>query len=481
MKFIYTLFSCIFLSLSLSYAQEQANDKFQQFSSLMKQYGNESKEVKTFLENWEKEDPTNAEMLYSWSIYYYVPSRDLLEKTDDLKEFEHSANLPDTITRFGQLQIRNFWIVKDKGEGLSLYKKAIDYMDKAIALHPNILELYINKTEVLANKWEFKYAASTLMDVIHLNHEDENRWTDFYGKSMAPHTKEVVEYYIQETFGNLISNKEFSLAQFICDTLISLYPNSVGYKFDKGIIYMQTFQKEKALQYFLDLNKEFPNEGNVLNMLANIYKEAGDNENLKKYATQMLQLNEPQWAAIGQELLSSLEPFSIDFQKIQEWYNLNKEEYAALVERFKKADTALSLNELANLYFAHACTEQCKGPKLWSVSLDSLLKAENFKECYEESKECLEQHPASLAALTYMVMAGQQVQASDLENPYIRLTMLVNMIKKGASSKVGDTDTKFKFYNILWREDENVFVDYFIPQEEKQKTSFFANPGDFGQ
>ena len=481
MKHISILFSCIFLSLTLSYAQEQGDDKFQQFGSLMQQYGHDSKEAKAFLEKWEKEEPTNAEMLYSWGIYYYVPSRDLLEKTDDMKEFLNSANLPDTITRFGELQIRNYWIVKDKGNGLNLYKKAIDYIDRAIALHPNILELYMNKTDVLMNKWEFKYAASTLMDVITLNHEDANRWTDFYGKSMAPHTSEVVEYYIQETFGNLISNNEFSLAQFICDTLISLYPNAVSYKFDKGVLYMNSFQKEKALQYFLDLYKQYPNEGNVLNMLANIYKEAGDNENMKKYATLMLQLDQPQWASEGQELLSSLEPFAIDFQKIQEWYNHNKEEYAALVERFKKADTSLSLNELANLYFAHACTEQCKGPRLWSVSLDSLAKAENFKDCYEESKKCLEQHPASLAALTYMVMAGQQIQASDIENAYIRLTMLVNMIRKGASTRVGDTEMKRKIYNILWREDENVFVDYFLPQEEKQKSSIFANPGYFFQ
>ena len=402
MKNFCAILSTLLLSTSSMLAQNA--DKFQEFHTIERQYGFGSKQTLSFLNQWEKEEPNNAEMLYCWYLDHFLQANQLIEQSENLNDFKNSAMLPDTITRFGELQIKNFWIMKDKGDGMMHYKKALEYMQKAISLHPNILELYSNKTDGFIRKNEFKYAASTLLDVIELDRENHNRWTDFYGKPFGEQNDMVVSQYIQETFGALIGKNEFSLAEFICDTLISLYPNKLDYQFDKGIIYLQSFQKEKALQHFLQLNEQFPNEGNLHRVLATIYQENGDIENMKKYATLLLQNADPQWSSIGQELLSSLEPFKIDFQEIQKWYQNNSEEFLMLEKRFKDGDTSLNLNELANVYFAHACTEQCKGTKLWPVSLDSLLKAENFKECYEESKKCIEQHPASIAALAYIVV-----------------------------------------------------------------------------
>ena len=475
-NFCLLLFYLLLFSFAVS---AQTTNKYQEFIKVATQDGISSKKTLAFLKQWEKDEPDNAEMLYSWYLYHFIQANELIKQTDDFSELKNSAMLPDTITRFGELQIKNIWIMKDEGDGMKHYEKGLMYMQKAISLHPDILELYINKTDGFMRKKEFKYAASMLLDVMGLDSENHKRWTDFYGNALDERCDTMLLEYFQSSFNALIEKNEFSLAEIICDTLIRLYPNSPEYVFDKGVLYLTGGQREKALQHFLNFNEQHPNNGYVLNILANMYLESGDTVNMKKYATMLLQDSNPNWVTVGQDLLSSIEPLHIDFQEIEKWYKDNTTEYKALETRFKSGDTSLTQNEIANLYFAHACTEQCTSTKLWPVNLDSLISAGNYEKCYEESRKCLEQHPASIAALTCLALSGEHVNASDLDNIYVRLKMIINVINREADDTKKREESEFKVYKILWREDEDIFVKYFMPEEERKQTSLFMNPGYF--
>ena len=59
-----------------------------------------------------------------------------------------------------------------------------------------------------------------------------------------------------------------------------------------------------------------------------------------------------------------------------------------------------------------------------------------------------------------------------------RLKMILNMINRDAEN-ASDTIEEHKVYKILWREDEDVFVKYFMPEEERKQTSLFMNPAYF--
>ena len=59
-----------------------------------------------------------------------------------------------------------------------------------------------------------------------------------------------------------------------------------------------------------------------------------------------------------------------------------------------------------------------------------------------------------------------------------RLKMILNMINRDAEN-ASDSIEEHKVYKILWREDEDVFVKYFMPEEERKKASLFMNPAYF--
>lgn len=59
-----------------------------------------------------------------------------------------------------------------------------------------------------------------------------------------------------------------------------------------------------------------------------------------------------------------------------------------------------------------------------------------------------------------------------------RLKMILNMINRDAEN-ASDSIEEHKVYKILWREDEDVFVKYFMSEEERKQTSLFMNPAYF--
>lgn len=490
MKRILTILVSQLLAVTCVQAE---GERYQTFSRLFETHGFENDSTANYLKQWEQDEPRDAEMLYSHYIYDYLKARPQIAITEDLKEAKNSAMLPDTISRFGEFQIKNCWILKDSGSGMEHFQKALGYMRKAIGLHPNILELYYNANEGLMWKYEHKYAVAMALDVLKMHKEDRARWTDFFGHPLGEEVEPVMHTYMNELFGQLISRNEFELATILNDTLQSMYPEELEYKFNISVILINSFREDQALEQLTGLLPSYPNDGNILNAIAVLYRDRGDMKNFRKYAKRLSQSNEKHWAAAGRRMLSELEPLSIDFQDIERWMKKHKEEYASLVDRFKQCDTNLTMEELALVYFGHACTDECQGTKLWDVSLDSLFQAGDLERCQNESRKCLERHPASIAALTYAFLSGMQLsqakggQEEELEKIRFQLMSLCDMIKKNAKD-VAASKVKEKYgfkgsiyYKILWREDENAFVKYLMTDEEKaeSKSLLFSNPPYF--
>lgn len=59
-----------------------------------------------------------------------------------------------------------------------------------------------------------------------------------------------------------------------------------------------------------------------------------------------------------------------------------------------------------------------------------------------------------------------------------RLKMILNIINCDAEN-ASDSIEEHKVYKILWREDEDVFVKYFMSEEERKQTSLFMNTAYF--
>lgn len=481
MKNIFIILSLLFMPVCFANAQES----YKEFTDMIKGFGGDTKKWESYLKKWEKESPDNAEMLECWFTHHIEEAKKYFEPSDDLGKVTDTPMLPDTITRFGKLSVTNIRLMKDKGKGMKHYKKAFEYIDKAIRLHPDILDLYASKTLGFIEKNEFKYAASTLLDVLQMDRENPNRWTNINGiPATEKHYDGVLlkDYYIN-TLEALMDNQELELSRIINDTLISVYPDTLDYKIYKAVSYMLFMNYDNALQYSLNLLEQFPDNANLLGIITNVYLIKEDKENTKKYATLMTENTDLSCAFKGFTILNSLDSFTIDYQKIEEWYKKNPAEYNSLEQRFISCDMSLTYDEIAKVYFGHALTDKFSGTTLWPVKLDSLATNNYIKECNEESAKCLKQHPASIAALTYFYSSGMylnnteadiQIDPKEIENALIRCNMLTNMIRTDVQNKFKEDE--HKIYSIMWREDENCFVDNLMEKKEKEQTLLFSNP-----
>lgn len=472
------LLSTLFL-LTTAVAAQAEGEKFAEFQRIYATNGVENDSAYMFLEQWAKEEPNNAEQLYCHGIYHYLLARPQIEYTEDLKEFEHTAMLP-ACERFGQLQITCYWIMKDHGDGMEHYVKAHECYKKALEVQPNNIELYSNLTEFYLWKYETRYATSLALDLLDMHQADSTRWTDFYGHPF-PNAGAVVEEHMNMLLGDLIQKGEISLAGLLCDSLLSRYPDNLIYRFDKGVVMLNSFKPDDATAHFEQMLVDYPQEGNVIHALASLYSQKGDTENARKYATLLSQHADPQWALAGQQLLASLEPFVIDFHAIEDWMKEHADEYKALETRFVEGDPSLTNLELSRIYFGHALTDQCQGVVLTDVDLKALIDAEDYATCLAESRKILEQHPASIAAMYYVLVSSFHIESeipkAEIISP--RFSQIVEMIRKDAEDSLKterqEIQMGHKYYKILWRADEDVFVEL-LPEEERGKTSFFSNP-----
>lgn len=454
------------------------SDRYEQFKLIAAQSGLNS-EAAEFLTQWEKEEPQSAEMLNSWFLYYIVKSTDQIRISDDLAnfDFDHNAMLPDTLTCFDKLLTQNINILVDEGDGMKNYTKALEYINKAIEYHPCILELYINKIDGFMRKYEHKYATAEALRLAKTVKKNDAQWLDFNNQPLNPDSAVfMVDHTMFSIITDLLANNETELAMILNDTLMSYYPDEPVYKLNKGEYYIQTGQYSEAINYYQGLLKGNINDDKEATFyLMQLCCQTGDTVNAQKYANELSHCDVPTLVAQANKVIESLKPFTVNFLKIEAWMEDHRAEYDALVERFKACDTGLTYDELSKIYFGHACTEQVTSTTLWDKNaINKLIEDREFDKLYAEARACLDTHPASIAALAYCYLACEYTnQKEDAQKYLTQIYMVIGMIQKDANSTAKNGN---KVYKILWRADEDAFVDYIMGSEERSKTSVFMNP-----
>lgn len=286
-----------------------SQEKYERLRSIVSEYGIESDSTLLFLQQWEKDEPDNAEMLYSWYVYYVIRGTAQIELADSLTNFDFDKNamLPDTLSQFKNLRVTNINMLKDHGNGMELYKKGIEFIDRDIELHPRIFELYCNKIEGLYQKYEFKYVTSEAIKLARLYHGCPDGWVDFYGKSLDNDSVALgFNDTMKSVIGMLMASNEAELAGILTDSLISFYPDNVAWKTYKCSVYMMSYQLDKAISYSSELLKTYPGNAKVLYVITESYILSGDTKNAEKYATELSQCDDAEMADQGKQLLEML-------------------------------------------------------------------------------------------------------------------------------------------------------------------------------
>ncbi len=357
--------------------------------------------------------------------------------------------------------------------------------EEAITRYPNRLDLRSYNAIGYFLVGQNEKALDCLLQIIDHSQTVNGNWL---GKQNKPYEKgfEQFEENMCTMIPHFFQSEDYTRALTFLDKLVAAYPQSFAFRMNHASTLANLGKHEQAIEDFLALEKEQPNEDHTIITLAQLYAETGNETKAREYCDKAIALNDF-YTQTAEYIMGSFETLTVDFDEIKEYMKSHEDEYRKIEMKFKGGEAGMSLRDLSILYFGHALTPECTSTKLWDINADSLARNGKFEELLSACEETLKKHPASIAANFY---AG--ISADNLGNPiaglyFLKCQQLARMITKSADSlsnlggkddsdKTEDKYDGTKYYKILWRADENVFVDYLLDKEEKGKTLFFSEP-----
>lgn len=237
-RILLSLFSAIFIA-SAACAQEvtKSSDSYQLFKQELID-GNRDKAAE-ILNKWEEQNPKDPELYCAYATFYWIKSVELIEQSEDLTDLSSNAMLPDTIAMFQNLRSKNYRIMKDKGNGMEYFNKAIGCMEKCINEYPDIVEAYYNYVEILNFKKEFKYSTKVVLRFLEQSVKNSGKWLDY---TLKPVEEFHVEELLYEHINALMEAAEFELAARLVDRALEIYPDNSNLIFLKRT-YFESIQQ----------------------------------------------------------------------------------------------------------------------------------------------------------------------------------------------------------------------------------------------
>ena len=357
--------------------------------------------------------------------------------------------------------------------------------EEAITRYPNRLDLRSYNAIGYFLVGQNEKALDCLLQIIDHSQTVNGNWL---GKQNKPYEKgfEQFEENMCTMIPHFFQSEDYTRALTFLDKLVAAYPQSFAFRMNHASVLAASGKHEQAIEEFLALEKEQPNEDHTIITLAQLYAETGNETKAREYCDKAIALNDF-YTQTAEYIMGSFETLTVDFDEIKEYMKSHEDEYRKIEMKFKGGEAGMSLRDLSILYFGHALTPECTSTKLWDINADSLARNGKFEELLSACEETLKKHPASIAANFYAGISAEQLGNFTAGLYFLKCQQLARMITKSADSlnnlggkdeseKAEDKFDDTKYYKILWRADENVFVDFLLDKKEKGKTLFFSQP-----
>ena len=433
--------------------------------------------IRVLIEDWEKDSPNDADLFYL--RFFYQSS----------KIIQEGRNLSVSPQKMGDYMGLQF--VKDFQPGA--FDSAFEILDEGIAKYPNRLDLRLNRVYTLFISHENDRALETLLQTISYSKRIKENWLVRHDLPLEDRFEEF-ELYMNEEIGSFWNSNDFTNAMTYVESFIVAYPQTFMFRTNHAAIHAAMGNTDQAIEEFLLLEKENPKEGYCIISLAQLYADSGNEDKAREYCDKAIAIDE-QYAPRTEDIMRRFETVKVDFDEIKEYMKVHETDYRDIEKRFIEGDPSMSLRDLSILYFGHALTPECNSTQLWDINADSLLRNEKYEELLKVCEETLEKHPASLAANLFASMCSEHLDNPNGELYYLRCSQIGRMIYEGAGrlfdlggtddsdskEKEGDADSDTnesnpRMYKILWRADENAFVDYMLRDEDKKEGLYFTEP-----
>lgn len=246
------VFAVLCLS-TLMQAQTPSEKYEQRYNMLSAQFGPAGVGVETVLDNWEKVDSTNAKLLLARFDFLFTKAQSVKVVMKDSKKY---LGMEPILTFKDSLQ-RNVYCYQETFYDDELYGKAIQSIDKAIAVHPDKLDFRFVKANALI-AYEKESPDMAMNYLKSLIAEASRRSADWiYGEDKVG--KDFVEDAMQEycysfySIGSAQSREAFlNLSVLLSET----FPGNIQFMNNIGSYYLLAEDYKTALKHYSKVLKK---------------------------------------------------------------------------------------------------------------------------------------------------------------------------------------------------------------------------------
>ena len=252
------------------------------------------------IERWELAEPESADVYAAWFNYFFKKSM------DDV------IQLTPTPPQDGQQALE---LEGDEGAPAYLYAGQVyndslltiahEKIDKAISLYPNRLDLPFGKITVLFMLEDYVKVMPVIHQVIEQSHLNGNQWT-WTLDTPVENGEEMFKSSMQDYFKRLFDAELDNEALQVAEWMLQYYPDDVIFLNDKASLLAITGNLDQALQIFLSIHNDNPEDNIVTSNIAYIYKTKGDKKNALKYYRILDKCGDEEMEELARQAISEL-------------------------------------------------------------------------------------------------------------------------------------------------------------------------------
>ena len=356
----------------------------------------------------------------------------------------------------------------------SLFYRGIENLDQAISENPNRLDLYMGKIDAMLAKKNYESVFVTSNKLIEVSQANNNAWLDANNQPMGMDGyRSFTE--ITSRISTLSERGQNGYAVALINKLVAAYPQESSFKKFMADYLFENKKEDAAYTIYNSIVNDYITDLAFVNKMAGLYASHFEIDKMNRMCTILETSGDDTYRKFAEKYRYDHETVDVDFNNIEAFAKKNPKAIVALTDRFVNGDQSLTLEELSTLYFGHAVTKKGCAP-LWSQTrlAQSLFEEGKYTECLAACEKALERHPASLAANVYAYKALRQIndKSARLDNYKMRCDQLAHMIDCSAGN------TSHQTFKILWQDDEDAFVDFYLADSSNIETDF-ANPNFF--
>ncbi len=259
-------------------------------------------QIEAFLDDWEKENPNDADVNLCRYLYYREQSqRPMIIQVDEPS---------DDRTYFGGTDENGnrLWFYMETRYDSDFTQKAILALDEGISKNSRRLDLYVEKADYLQACGRYEDCSEEIKRIIRLNRKNAKKWLMAEDLSAG---EKAVEEGIQGVISALmlLDKKEVDIiAKELVLLAIRSFSKNADFQNDAGLLAVYEGDYNSALKYFTTAHSFDPKNPAFLTNLAVCCEEKGSINEAITYYKELLSLEDDEakyLAARKLEILSS--------------------------------------------------------------------------------------------------------------------------------------------------------------------------------